>query len=164
MGAVAAPLGVISAVSSLASIGLGAEAATAKGAGQKAADDYQAQRAEQAAIYAKTQAAQTDAGMRENLNITLDNIDAVRSAAGVDPSSLTTAALRDRSEVLGDRARTTKVDNILAQANQDTSDAAYLRSAGEFALQMGELNAAAGVAGSIAKTDWTKFGFGGGSA
>jgi hypothetical protein len=34
--------------------------------------------------------------MRENLNVTLGNIEAVRGAAGVDPTSPTTAALMER--------------------------------------------------------------------
>lgn len=157
MGAAAAP---IAAVSSLASIGLGAASSIEKGRGTQAADEYQAQRAEQAAEYGRTKAAQTDAQTRENLNITLGNIDAVRAAAGVDPSSPTTAALRDKTVELGDRARVTQVDNILAQATQDQNDAAYLHQAGRFAYGMGELSAAAGVAGGLAKTNWSSFGAG----
>lgn len=141
----------VSAVASLASVGMSAYGAIEKGKGQQAADYYQAQKAETAALYGKTAADQTDATMRENLNITLGNINAVRASANIDPSSPTTAALRDRTEVLGDRARNTKVDNILAQVTQDTSDASYLRSAGDFALSMGEVQAGADAASGIAK-------------
>ena len=154
--------GTIAAVSSLASAGLSAASTIEKGKGQKAAGDYQAARDEQAAEYGRTKAAQTDAQARENLNVTLGNIDAVRAAAGVDPSSPTTAALRDRTSMLGDRARSIQVDNILAQSMQDQNDAAYMRSAGSYAMSMADLSAGATVAGGIAKTNFSSFGFGGG--
>lgn len=143
--------GSVAAVSSIASVGLSAYSAVEKGAGQKASDDYQAQRAEQAAQYGELKASQTDAQTRENLNVTLANISAVRAASGVDPSSPTSAVLRDQTERLGDRARGIQVGNILEQSTQDTQDAAYLRNAGDFAMSMGEVNAATGVAGSVSK-------------
>lgn len=157
MGAAA---GVVAGGASMASLGLNFMGAQAKGEGEKAAADYKAARAEQAAEYARTAAKQTDAQGLENLNLTLSNIDAVRASANIDPSSPTTAAIRDKTEVLADRARGIQVNNILAQAKMSTDDAAYLRQAGEFALQMGDLSAYAGAAGTIAKTDFTKFGFG----
>lgn len=157
MGAAAA---TIAGGASMGSLALNFMGAQAKGEGEKAADDYKAARAEQAAEYARTAATQTDAQGLENLTVTLQNIDAVRAAAGADPTSPTTAAIKDRTEVLADRSRGIQVNNILAQAKTSTDDAAYLRQAGEFALGMGNLGAYAGAAGTIAKTNWSTFGAG----
>lgn len=148
MGAAA---GGIASVTSIASLGLSAVGAVEKGEGQKAADDYQAARADQAAQYGETQAAQTDANMREKLNVTLGNIDAVRAASGVDPSSPTTAALRQQTTFYSDQQRSTSVDNILEQSTQDTNDAAYYRSAGSFALNMGDLSAGTSLLSGVSK-------------
>ena len=155
MGAAVAP---IAAAASFASVGLSAYGSYEKGKGEQAADQYQASRLERAAQYGKVQAAQTGAQGLENLNLTLDNIDAVRAAGNVDPSSPTTAALRARTTYLGERDTNIRVGNILAQANQDVSDAAYLRSAGEYALGMGRLSAMATVAKGVGQTNFSSFG------
>lgn len=152
-GAAAAPL-------SMASLGLSAFSAIEKGAGTKAADDYQAARLEKAAAYGRTEAEQTSGQMLENLNVTLGNIDAVRAAAHTDPTSPTGAAIRDATEYKGDRARSIQVGNILAKASQDERDAAYMRSAGSFAMNMSYLNAAAGITKGFGQTDKSGFGFG----
>lgn len=155
MGAAAGP---VAAVSSVASIGLSAMATVQKGEGEQAADDFKAARAEEAAKFGRVQADLTDTTMREQLNTTLSNIDAIRAGGGVDPSSPTTAAIEDRNTELSDRQRTTQLVSLRSQANSDEAGAAYLRKAGDFALTQSYTQAAAGVAGGIAK------GFGGGGS
>jgi hypothetical protein len=81
MGA-AAP---IAAVSSLASIGLSAMGTIQKGEGEQAADEFKAARAEEAAKFGRLQADLTDTTDRQNLNITLSNIDAIRATGNIDP-------------------------------------------------------------------------------
>lgn len=142
----AAGAGALSAVSPVMAVYSG----LVKGQGDQAAADYQANKLRVAADYARTSAVQTDAQMRENLNVQLGNIDAVRAAANVNPASPTTAAIRDRTEMIGDRSRSTKVGNIMAQAAQDESDATYYNQAGAFALQMGIAGGAAKAASMIA--------------
>lgn len=129
-----------------------------KGEGDQAAADYQSAKLEKAAQYGRLAADQTDAQMRENLNTQIGNIDAVRAAAGIDPTSPTTAALRDRTEMLGGRDRSIQVGNILAKANQDQADAAYTKEAGSYAMGMDILGGIAGGAGKIAGTNWSNFG------
>lgn len=149
MGAAAGPAAsVASAVSPVFALASG----VMQGEGQQAADDYQAQKAQVAAEYAKTAATQTDAQMRENLNTQLGNIDAVRTAQNIDPTSPTSQAIRDRSQYIGDRSRAIQVGNIMAQASQDESDAQYLQQAGSFALNMGIASGITNAAGMIAKT------------
>jgi hypothetical protein len=138
MAAAAAPL-------SIAGIGLSAFGALEKGAATQAADQYQAEKLERAAAIGRVQAAQTSAQMTEKLNNTLGNIDAVRAAAHDDPTSPTGAAIRDLTEDRGNRAKSITVDNILEQVDQDTADAAYERSAGQYALLGGGLGAGADI-------------------
>jgi hypothetical protein len=149
MGAAAGPAAsVASAVSPVMAIASG----VMQGEGAQAADQYQAQKAEVAAQYAKTAATQTDAQMRENLNTQLGNIDAVRAASNVDPTSPTSQAVRDRTAFIGDRSRSIQVGNIMAQASQDEADSQYLNSAGSYALNMGIASGITNAAGMIAKT------------
>jgi len=148
---------------SLATMGLSAFSSVLGGAGKQAAANAQAARLEQAAAYGKVQAAQTGAQLSEELNKTLDNIDVIRAASGIDPTSPTTAAIADRQKFLSDRQRTTAVDNILQQSRQNEADAAYSRAAGDFALKMGYLGAATNVAGAAA-TGFKSGTFGGGSS
>ena len=157
MGAAAGP---ISAVSSIASTGLSAIGLVTKSQGENAADQAQAARLDQAAQYGRAAADETDAQLRENLAVQLDNIDVVRAAAGIDPSSPTTAALRDRTTQIADRARSIQVGNIRAQADQNSADADYLRSAGAYALKIGQFNAGAAIAKGIAGTNFGSFGVG----
>lgn len=122
---------------------LKADAAKAQAAGENVADQAQADRLERAAQYGKAAASEYDAQSLENLNVTLGNLDAVRAAASTDPSSPTGAALRDRTEYIADRSRTTQVSNIMAQAAQNEADANYMRSAGAYALKVGDISAKA---------------------
>jgi|SRR6185312_9643558 len=151
MGTVAEAAGPLSAVSPIMSVASG----FVKGAGDEAAADYQSEKATVAAQYAKTAATQTDAQMRENLNLQLGNIDAVRTAAGVNPNSPSEVAVRDRMATVGDRTRSIQVGNIMAQAAQDEADAQYFKQAGQFAYTMDVASGFTNAAATLAKT---KFG------
>jgi len=135
---------------SLTSIGLSAYSTILQSQGTAAADDFQAQKLESAATYGELKAVQTSGQMTRNLNTTLGNIDAVRAAAGTDPTSPTGNAFRDNQEQIGTDHKTTTVDSILAQATQDKNDAAYYKSAASNALFAGDISAAAGIAKGIA--------------
>ena len=134
---------------SLAAVGLTAAGTISKGFGTKAADDYQAARLDRAAQYGELAAAQTGAQMTERLVHTLGTIDTMTAAGHVDPTSPTTAAVRDFAEYQGTRAKTITVDNLLEDARQKESDAAYLREAGSFALGTSFLSAGAQVAAGL---------------
>lgn len=130
--------------------------------GTKAADDYQSARLERASEYGKVAATEVSAQGLEKLNVTLGNIDAVRAVGNVDPSSPTTEAIRSRTTYLAERDTNIKVGNILGQVAQNEADAAYLRSAGAFALTQGIVGAGASLSKSIGMTSFGTFGFGGG--
>jgi hypothetical protein len=135
---------------SIASLGLSAYATMLSAQGTADADEFQAQKLESAATYGDLKAVQTGGQMTRQLNTTLGNIDAVRSAANADPNSPTGQVVRDNQEDIGDQQRGIAVDSILAQSRQDRNDAAYYRSAADSALFAGEIGAAAGIAKGIA--------------
>lgn len=128
---------------SIASIGLSTYATLLKAQGTATADQYQADRLEKAAEYGDLKATQTGAQMTRNLNTVLGNIDAVRAAAGNDPTSPTGAAVRDNQEQIGENQRDITVNNIKAQSEQQRSDAAFYRQASSDALLSGEISAGA---------------------
>lgn len=154
MGA-AAP---IAAIASIGSAGLGAFSSIEKGTGQQAADQMQAAELQQRAQYAGIAATETSANMLDRLNVSLGNIDAVRAAMHDDPTSPTGAAIRARTEALGDEDRAIKVGNILAQGSMDTASANYLTQAGQFAYGQGLVGAGADILGAIGKTNPGSFG------
>lgn len=171
MGSASGPAALVSPAASiyagLQSSADKAQAANAQAAGENAGDQAQADRLDRAAEYGHAAAEETNAQLSENLNVQLGNIDAVRAAARVDPTSPTTAALSDRTDFMANRTRAIQVGNINAQADQNTSDATYLRSAGAYALKMGKLGADATMLGGyaaagdkIAKTATSSFGVG----
>lgn len=146
--AAAAP---IAGLTSIASLGLSVAGDITKGSGTQAADDFQADRAARAAKFGETQAALTDTTYRENLNTTLGNIEAVRAAAGIDPTSPTTAAIMDKNAGLSDRQRMAAVGSIKAQNAEDLASADYLRKAGDFAVTQSYLSAGTDIASGVAK-------------
>jgi hypothetical protein len=135
---------------SLASIGLQGYATILKAQGTAEADNWQAEKLDNAAKYGELKAVQTGGQMTRSLNNTLGNIEAVRAAAHADPNSPTGAAILEDQEALGTSQRLTAVDSILAQSRQDKADAAYYRDAAGKALLAGEIGAAAGIAKGIA--------------
>jgi hypothetical protein len=155
MGAAAAP---IAGVSQIAAMGLGAYGSYMKGKGTQAADEYKAASLERSAQYGRLAASETNTQMTEHLNTTLGNIDVIRAAAHADPTSPTGAAVRDTEEYIGTRQRNVAVFNLQAQADQEESDADYLRKAGKFALGMGELGAVTSLAGGFGRTNFAGIG------
>ena len=143
MGAAAA------AGTSIAGAGIGAYAQILSSQGTAAGTNYKASALENAAARGRVAAAQTGASETEKLVQTLGNIDAVRAAAHTDPTSPTGAAIRDWNETLGLTKKSIDVDNIMAQSQQEDSDADYLRSASKYALLGGELGAGATLLGGI---------------
>lgn len=135
---------------SLASMGLSAYGAITSSEGTAAADTYKAEQLDRAAQYGDLKATQTNAQMTRNLTITLGNIDAVRAAARTDPTSPTGAAVRDYAEQTGTEQKNIKVDSIMAQAQEDEANAAYLRKASSQALLGGDLTAGGDVLKGIA--------------
>lgn len=135
---------------SLMSIGLSAYSTLLQSQGTADADEYQAAKLDNAAKYGDLKAAQVGGQMTRSLNTTLGNIDAVRAAAGADPTSPTGAAVRDNQEAIGSEQRDITVNSILQQSRQQRDDAAYYRSAAENALFAGKIGAAAGIAKGIA--------------
>lgn len=105
-----------------------------KGQGEKASQEYLAARDRRAAELGRIKADQTDAGMREELNTTLANIDVIRAAAGTDPLSPTGLAIRENERRIGDRDRRIRVSNINEQAADDDASAEYRRYVGKTAL------------------------------
>lgn len=141
----------VASVASIASVAGGAFSSIMKGFGTDAADEAQAKRAQRAAMFGKLQAEQSDVKFRDELNTTLGNIEVIRSAAKIDPSSPTSAALEDRQRLLSDRQRTTAGLNIQSQIDQDLADASYLKQAGQFAIGTSFLDAGVKIGGGIAK-------------
>jgi hypothetical protein len=135
----------------LASLGFSIASDVMKGEGQQSADDFKAAQQERAATYGRLKAQQTDAQMLEQENTQLGNIDAIRAAAGADPTSPTSYALKDQTKFLGDRNRSTTVNNILAQAQSDEADANYMKQAGDFALTSSFLTAGMDVGKGLMK-------------
>lgn len=113
-----------------------------QGQGQAAGYRYRQDQAERLALNAKTQANQTDTQYREELNTTLANIDAIRSAAGQSLNSPTALAIEDNETAVSNRQRRIKVDNLNSQATQYGRDAQYFEYAGGAAMDMAYLNAA----------------------
>lgn len=146
---------------SIASLGLSAYSSIAKGQGAKAGAEAQADRAERAAEFGRLQADLTDTTMREQLNTTLGNIDVIRAAGRIDPTSPTTGAVEDFERMKSDRQRTAALLSIKGQVAEDTASAKYLRESGDYALKLSYLDAAAKVAGGLGKAYASK-GTGGG--
>ena len=109
--------------------------------GTASADTAKAEELDRAAQYGELKATQTNAQMTRNLSITLGNIDAVRAAARTDPTSPTGAAVRNTVEATATSDKNIQVDSIMAQAEQDQANAAYLRSASSTALLSGGIGA-----------------------
>lgn len=143
--------GTGASVSSLASLAFGVAGSITKGEGTKAADDFQAARAERAAQFGRLQADLTDVTYRDELNKTLANIDVVRAAQRVDPSSPTTAAIEAREQLVSDRQRTAAVLTQRSQAAEDEASARYLRQAGDYAVTQSYIEAGTKVASAAAK-------------
>jgi hypothetical protein len=127
--------------------------------GVATADNYQADKLDNAAKYGELKAVQTGGQMTRSLNNILGNISAVRAAARADPNSPTGIAISDNAAVIGNDQKNITVNSILQQSRQDTADAKYYRLAADHALLAGGVGAAAGIAKGLAGLS-----FGGGKA
>lgn len=121
--------------------------------GQAAGLEFSALKSDRAAEYGRLNAAQVGSQLSRDLNTTLGNLDAIRSAAHTDPTSPTGAAVRGMEEGIGLEQKAIKVGNINAQATQNEADAAYYRVAATNALLSSKITDAAAdrVGESIAK-------------
>lgn len=136
--AVAAP--VVTGLS-LGATGLQIMGGLSDAEGKAAGYRQQQDKAQRLSRSAKTAADETDAQLREELLVTLGNMNAIRSAAGQDSSSPTTLALEAEEIKQSDRQRRIKTGNLQAQAAQYDRDALYFGYAGSSALGTGYLNA-----------------------
>jgi hypothetical protein len=114
------------------------------------ANTFQSEELERQAQYKGLEASQANAQLIRNLGITLGNIDAVRAASHDSPTSPTGAAVRDYTEMVGTEQKNIKVDSIMAQAQMDEANAAYLRTASTTALLSGGISAGGGILQGIA--------------
>lgn len=151
-------MGAVAGGASVASAGLSLAGRIMQGEGTQAADNYQSDVLAEKARLGRTAATETNADMVAKLNRDLGNIDAVRAASGDSPTSPTGLALRDVTSQRENQERAIRVGNILTQSEMDDSSAAYLRSAGSFALTQGVISGLAGAAGQIGKTNPGTFG------
>jgi hypothetical protein len=131
----------LASVFSVSGLALSAYSDILQGEGTQSADEYKAASLENAAARGRVAAAQTGATFSQKVASDLANVDAIRAASHTDPTSPTGAAVRDWHEQLGLTQKTIAVDQIVAQTEQEESDAKYLRAAGKTALLGGYLNA-----------------------
>ncbi len=141
----------VAAGAAIGGLALDAGASLFKGQGEKASQDWMAARDQRAAELGRLKADQFDVNLREELNTTLANIDAIRLAAGTDPLSPTGLALKDKETSVSDRDRMTRVAGIRAQADDDEASAQYRRYAGNQALMGSYISAGSKVLGGIGK-------------
>ncbi len=97
------------------------------GLGASAAEEAQAVRDKEASIVAYTQADQTDAQLREELEGALANIKAIRASTGVGASSPTGIAIKKEEERVSDRGRNIRVSNLKAQGRRSEQDSKFHR-------------------------------------
>lgn len=131
--------------SSIASIGLSVASTLNKGYGEQATQEFMAERDQRAADIGRIRAVQTDVHFREQLNTTLANIDAIRSAANIDLASPTSAVLKAEEARVSDRERMIKIANLRSQADEDELSAKYRYQVGKRALLGAYLSAGAQV-------------------
>lgn len=151
----------VAGVASIASLGMKAGSDVMQGSATQAADNFKADQAERAAAFGEVQANLTDATMRENMNTTLGNIEAIRAAGNIDPNSPTTAAILDKNTDIANRQRNAAVGSIKAQVAEDRASADYLRKAGDFAVEQSYLQAGTDVLGGVGKAFGKGGAFGG---
>jgi hypothetical protein len=132
---------------SLASMGFSAASSVMQGEGTTAADTYKAETLDRSAQIGVLKGTQTNAQLTRNMAISLGQLDSIRAAAKTDPTSPTGVAVRDYTEQVDTENKNIKVDSIMAQAQEDEANAAYLRNASKTALLSGDL----GAVGDIAK-------------
>lgn len=142
----------LAAGASIASLGFDAAGSVMRGKGEKATQDWLAERDERKAELGRLRAAQTGTFYTENLNTTLASIDAIRAAASIDPTSPTTAALKAEETRISDRERDIRVGGLLAQSREDEASARFRREVGEDALLASYLGAGSKLLGGFGRS------------
>lgn len=135
---------------SLGSMGLSFYSTILQAQGASEANEYQAQKLEQAAVYGDLKADQTNGQMLRSLNTALGNMTAIRAAANADPNSPTGAAVIDNQERIGNEQRQITVDSIKQQSRQDRADAQYYRNASSRAMLSGYVSGGAQILKGLA--------------
>ena len=135
-----------------------AEGEEMRAAGTSAEYDFKAKRAMEAAKFGRLQAGLTDVALREQLNVQLANIDAIRAGGNVDPTSPTGAAIAGNEAEKSDRVRMAAGVTSRAQIASDEAGAAYLRKVGEYALLTGKRGAEAIILGGKAALEGARAG------
>jgi hypothetical protein len=153
-------------VLSLAATGMSAMGSITGAQGQAKADEYQAQKAEEASQYGRIAAAQTGEAMTRNMTRMLGHMAAVRASAGADVRSPTTAAVMGNQEAIAERERAIKMGNIFAQVRENQQDSSMYTDMASRALMGGYMGAAGsvlgGLSGAFKSMGNPGFGFGGG--
>lgn len=90
--------------------------------------NQQAQQSKNAAATGRIQANQIDAGYRDELNSTINNIRAIRAGTGVSADSPTTQAIEDQNTATSERNRSRDVASRRIQAEQSERDARSFRN------------------------------------
>jgi hypothetical protein len=116
-----------------------------QGLGGAAANKQQAAQAERAAQIGLIKASDTDTYMRDELQTTLANIQAIRASVGAEASP-TEYAVIDKQRQTSDRQRETEVFNARAQAKSDEDAARFYRSSARMSLIGGGLSGILGAA------------------
>lgn len=98
------------------------------GVGTAVGYSKQAQDAKNAATTGRIQANQIDAGYRDELNSTINNIRAIRAGTGVSANSPTTQAIEDQNTATSERNRSRDVASRRIQADQSERDARSFRN------------------------------------
>lgn len=127
----------IAGPASIGGLALDSLSSVVKGHGEYETQQYLAARDKRNAELGRIKADQTDVVRREELNTTLANIDAIRSAASADPLSPTALAVKGEETRVADRQRMIEVTNIRNQALEDEATAAYRKRASMYALAGG---------------------------
>ena len=95
---------------------------------------HEAKQAETRAKIGRMQADQIEAGYRNELATTLNNIRAIRATTGVGADSPTTRAIEGKNTVISDRNRTRDMANRRIQATEDENAGRYKRFSAGMAL------------------------------
>jgi hypothetical protein len=135
MGAAAGPLGM---VTSLASIGMKAQAQMTQAEGTAAANEFQAYQLERSAREGELTAIQKGGVMAQKLADIMGDIRSTQAARGIDPTSPTGAAIESGNLQRGIDQINIVQQNIRRQAQADRDAAQYLHQASQFALDVGE--------------------------
>lgn len=98
------------------------------GVGGAVGYNQQAQQAKNAATTGRIQANQIDAGYRDELNSTINNVRAIRAGTGAVADSPTAQAIENENARISDRNRSRDVASRRIQADQSERDARTFRN------------------------------------